>query len=149
MVQKMILICKKEFGDKLNAKFTLNKKYKFEYENGFEFYTKDDSGEVWYISKNVIFEIWILIKYFIQRGNVMFRYLKEEKFLNNLVNKVKENGSYVLDIYDKRRMDKIRNSLERLKSKGINVNIKERTYQVNSYGNLKTILTKDVALSLQ
>lgn len=27
-----------------------------EYENGFEFYTKDDSGEVWYISKNVIFK---------------------------------------------------------------------------------------------
>lgn len=79
----------------------------------------------------------------------MFRYLKEEKFLNNLVNKVKENGSYVLDIYDKRRMDKIRNSLERLKDKGININIKERTYQVNSYGNLKTILTKDVTLSLQ
>lgn len=79
----------------------------------------------------------------------MFRYLKEEKFLNNLVNKVKDNGSYVLDIYDKRCMDKIKNSLERLKGKGINVNIKERTYQVNSYGNLKTILTKDVTLSLQ
>lgn len=79
----------------------------------------------------------------------MFRYLKEEKFLNNLVNKVKENGSYVLDIYDKRCMDKIKNGLERLKGKGINVNIKERTYQVNSYGNLKTILTKDVTLSLQ
>lgn len=79
----------------------------------------------------------------------MFRYLKEEKFLNNLVNKVKENESYVLDIYDKRCMDKIKNGLERLKGKGINVNIKERTYQVNSYGNLKTILTKDVTLSLQ
>lgn len=52
----MILICKKEFGDELNAKFTLNKEYKFKYESGFEYYATDDSGEVWCISKNIIFE---------------------------------------------------------------------------------------------
>lgn len=30
----MILTCKKEFGNNLNAKFTLDKKYEFKYETG-------------------------------------------------------------------------------------------------------------------
>lgn len=42
----MILICKKEFENALNAKFTLNKEYEFEYESGFEYYAADDNGEV-------------------------------------------------------------------------------------------------------
>lgn len=52
----MELVCKKRFEDKVGATFTLNKKYKFQFESGFGYYTIDDNKKVLFMNKDVIFE---------------------------------------------------------------------------------------------
>lgn len=52
----MWLIHNKEFPTKFKCKFTLNKKYVFQHEIGHEYAVCDDNGEVWIVSKNIIFE---------------------------------------------------------------------------------------------
>lgn len=52
----MELVCKKKFEDEVGATFTLNKKYKFQFESGFGYYTIDDNKKfylwirMWYLS---------------------------------------------------------------------------------------------------
>ena len=79
----------------------------------------------------------------------MFKYIKEESYLNNLVKKTKKQGKYMLSSWDKSTLDNMKNPLERLKNKGLDIDIKERKYEVNSYGNWKIILTKDITLKLK
>lgn len=52
----MELVCKKRFEDEVGATFTLNKKYKFQFESGFGYYVKDDTGKVLFMNKDVVFK---------------------------------------------------------------------------------------------
>lgn len=79
----------------------------------------------------------------------MFKYFKEESYLNSLVNKTKKQGKYRLNSWDKTTLDNMENPLERLENKGLAIDIKERRYTVNSYGNLKIMLAKEVTLTLK
>ena len=52
----MELIYKIAFGDEIGATFTLNKKYKFQFESGFGYYTIDDNKKVLFMNKDVVFK---------------------------------------------------------------------------------------------
>ena len=52
----MELIYKIAFGDEIDAIFTINKKYIFNFESGFGYYVKDDAGKVLFMNKDVVFK---------------------------------------------------------------------------------------------